>query len=46
VGKSPKGHRYPTRTRQTTDDGRYEVVRTFSLDFEAPVPDELFQPLK
>ncbi|HEX8203816.1 MAG TPA: hypothetical protein VF590_25290, partial [Isosphaeraceae bacterium] len=46
VGESPRGHRYPTRTRQVTSDGRHEVVRTFSLDFEAQLPDELFRPLE
>jgi hypothetical protein len=46
VDTSPKGHRYPTRTRQSTSDGKHEVIRTFSVDFGAPVPDELFQPVK
>jgi hypothetical protein len=43
---SPKGHRYPTRTRELTHNGQHEVARRFSLDFEAQIPDELFRPLK
>jgi hypothetical protein len=46
IAKSPKGYWYPTRTRQIAHNGQHEVVRTFSLDFEAKVPDELFLPPK
>ncbi len=46
LAKSPKGHAYPTRARQITHSGQHEVVRTIFVDFDAPLPDELFQPLK
>jgi hypothetical protein len=46
VAKSPKGEWYPTRTRQVGHNGQHEVVRSFSIDFEAEIPDELFRPLK
>jgi hypothetical protein len=46
LAKSPKSFAYPIRTRQITHNGQHEVVRTFFVDFEAPLPDELFQPLK
>lgn len=46
LAKSPKGHAYPTRARQITHNGRHEVVRTFFVDFDAQLPDGLFQPLK
>jgi hypothetical protein len=46
LAKSPKGYAYPTRARQVTHDDQREVVRTFFVDFDAPLPDELFQPLK
>jgi hypothetical protein len=44
--KSPQGHVYPTRSRQIVLNGQVELVRKFYVDFEAPLPDELFQPLK
>jgi hypothetical protein len=44
AAKSPKGHSYPTRTRQLA--GVHEMVRKFYVDFEAEVADELFEPLK
>jgi hypothetical protein len=43
--KSPKGFAYPTRTRQVTHNGQREVVRTFFVDFDGRLPDELFQPI-
>ncbi len=46
LAKSPKGYAYPTRARQITHNGQHEVVRTFFVDFNAQLPDELFQPLK
>jgi hypothetical protein len=46
VAKSPKGYAYPTRARQITHNGQHEVVRTFFVDFDAQLPDELFRPLK
>jgi hypothetical protein len=46
LDRSPKGQAYPTRTRQTDDDGKHDVVRTFFVDFQAPVAEELFLPLK
>jgi hypothetical protein len=42
VAKSPKGCWYPTRSRQIAYNGKHEVVRSFSLDFEAHIPDDLF----
>ena len=44
--KSPQGHVYPTRSRQILHNGQVEMVRKFYMDFEAQLPDELFQPLK
>jgi hypothetical protein len=46
VARSPKGHAYPTRTRLISHNGQHEVALRFSMDFEAPIPDELFRPLK
>jgi hypothetical protein len=46
LARSPKGYAYPTRARQITHNGQHEVVRTFFVDFDAQLPDELFQPLK
>lgn len=46
TAKSPKGHSYPTRTRQIHYNGQHEMVRKFYVDFEAEVADELFEPLK
>jgi hypothetical protein len=46
VGKSPEGFSYPTRSRQVTHNGQHEVVRKFFIDFQAQVPEELFEPLK
>jgi hypothetical protein len=46
VAKSPKGHAYPTRSRQVAYNGKRESVMTFTVDFDAQIPDELFRPLK
>jgi hypothetical protein len=46
VEKSPKGYSYPARSRQVADNGRFELVRTFFVDFDVEIPDELFEPVK
>jgi hypothetical protein len=46
TARSPGGHLYPTRVVRTTSNFKGEQVWRYLLDFEAPLPDELFQPLK
>lgn len=46
VAKSPKGHWYPTKTRWTGYKGEHEIVRSLFVDFDAKVPDALFEPMK
>lgn len=46
VARSPKGHWYPTRSRQVAHHGKHEQVRSYSVDFAAQIPDDLFRPLK
>jgi len=44
--QSPSGFWYPTRVVRTTSNSKYEQVTRFTLDFEAQIPDSLFEPLK
>jgi hypothetical protein len=46
LARSPSGFWYPTRVRRQTSDPKTEQVWTYLLDFEAQMPDEMFQPLK
>jgi hypothetical protein len=46
LARSPKGFWYPKVVRHVAQGGPYEMLRRFSVNFEAPLPDELFQPLK
>jgi hypothetical protein len=44
--QAPSGAWYPTRVRRKTTQFPTEQVWTFHLDFEVPIPEELFRPLK
>jgi hypothetical protein len=46
LARSPRGYWYPTRVRRKTSNFAVEQVTHFYLDFEAKIPDELFEPLK
>jgi hypothetical protein len=46
LARSPSGFWYPTRVRRKTSNPVSEQVWTYHLDFEAQMPDEMFQPLK
>ncbi len=46
LARSPGGHWYPTRVVRKTSNFAGEQVYRYHLDFEAPLPDELFLPLK
>jgi hypothetical protein len=46
LARSPQGHWYPTRVRRKTSNFAVEQITHFYLDFEAKLPDELFEPLK
>jgi hypothetical protein len=46
VAKSPHGYWYPTRVRRKTSNFAIEQITAFHLDFDAEIPDELFEPLK
>lgn len=46
LARSPQGYWYPTRVRRKTTGFESEPVTNFYLDFEAKIPDKLFQPLK
>jgi hypothetical protein len=46
LARSPGGHWYPTRVVRKTSNFKGEQVWKYYLDFEAPLPDEMFQPLK
>ena len=46
VERSPKGYPYPVRIREISANGTRQRVFNFSVDFEADIPDELFEPLK
>jgi hypothetical protein len=43
---SPGGFWYPTRIVRKTSTSREEQIIHFVLDFERPIPDVLFQPMK
>jgi hypothetical protein len=45
AAQSPTGRWYPSRTRHSAHNGEHEIVRRFFIDFEAMVPDALFEPL-
>jgi hypothetical protein len=46
VARSPHGYWYPTRVRRKTSNFAVELITTFHLDFDAEIPDSLFEPLK
>ena len=46
LARSPSGYWYPTRIRRRTSNLNTEQVWTYHLDFEAVMPDEMFQPMK
>ena len=46
LARSPSGFWYPTQVRRKTSNFNSEQVWKYLLDFEAPIPDELFLPLK
>jgi hypothetical protein len=47
LAQSPSGFWYPTRVvRKTSGNNKVQQVTRFLLDFQARIPDELFQPLK
>ena len=46
-GRSPSGFWYPTRVvRVTSNNDKYEQVTRFVLDFQAQIPDAIFEPVK
>jgi hypothetical protein len=46
LARSPKGSWYPTLVRRKTSGSNAEQVWKYHLDFDVPMPDELFRPLK
>ena len=46
LAQSPSGCWYPTQVRRTTLDSNVEQIWKYHLDFDAPLPDELFRPLE
>jgi hypothetical protein len=46
LARSPSGFWYPTRVLSKSSDGKVDQVTRFLLDFDAPIPDELFQPIQ
>ncbi len=44
--QAPSGAWYPTRVRRKTTQFPTEQVWTFHLEFDVPIPDELFRPLE
>ena len=46
LARSPGGLWYPTRVVRKTSNFKGEQVWKYHLDFGAPLPDEMFQPLK
>jgi hypothetical protein len=46
LAQAPSGAWYPTRVRRKTTTFPNEQVWTFHLDFDVPIPDELFRPLE
>jgi hypothetical protein len=45
LARSPSGRWYPTRVLRTTSNFPGKQVRKYFLDFDAPIPDDLFRPL-
>jgi hypothetical protein len=45
LAQSPSGQWYPTRAVRTTSNYPEKQVKKYHLDFESPIPDELFRPL-
>jgi hypothetical protein len=46
LARSPAGFWYPTQVRRKTSQFDSEQVWKYFLDFETPIPDDLFQPLR
>jgi hypothetical protein len=46
LARSPGGHWYPTRVLRKTSNFKGQQVWRYLLDFDAPLPDHMFQPLK
>ncbi len=46
LARSPSGFWYPTRVRRKTSDSDAEQVWKYFLDFETPIADDLFLPLR
>ena len=46
LARSPNGFWYPTRVLRKTSDSKVDQVTRFLMDFDAPIPDDLFQPKK
>jgi hypothetical protein len=46
LARSPNGFWYPTRVLRKTSNTKVDRVTRFLLDFDVPIPDELFQPVK
>ena len=46
LARSPSGFWYPTQVRRKTSNLDSEQVWKYFLDFETPIPDDLFLPLK
>lgn len=46
LARSPSGIWYPTKVRRKTSQFNSEQVWKYFLDFETPIPDDLFVPLK
>ena len=46
LARSPGGHWFPTRVLRKTSNFQGEQVWRYLLDFDAALPDQMFQPLK
>ena len=46
LARSPSGFWYPTRVLRETSNSKADQAIRFLLDFEGPIPDELFQPVR
>jgi hypothetical protein len=46
IARSPLGHWYPTRVLRKTSDSKSEQIKRYLLEFDVPIPDDLFRPLK
>ena len=44
LARSPNGFWYPTRSLRKISNSKVEQTTRFLLDFDAPIPEELFQP--